>query len=212
MKMTLLAAAAVFALMTPAFAADTAPATPAPAAPVTYHFDPAHTSVTWEVDHLGFSKVSGKYPNITGTLVLDEANPANSTVTAEIDTASVVTGVADFDAHLQSNDFFKSQRFPKATFKSTKVEVTGENTAKVEGLLLLMTIEKPLVLDVTFNKKGINPMTKKEHVGFSATGVINRADYGLSYARGAVPDEVKVNVQVEAAIADEAGTEAPAQE
>lgn len=212
MKMTLLAAAAVFALMTPAFAADKAADAPAPAAPVTYNFDPAHTSVTWEIDHMGFSKVSGKFPNVTGSMVLDSANPANSTVTAEIDTGSVVTGVEKFDEHLKGNDFFKSQRFPKAMFQSTKVEVTGDNTAKVEGLLTIMTIRKPVTLDVTFNKKGINPMSKKEHVGFSATGVLNRADWGIVYARGAVPDDVKLNVQVEAAVAEEPAADAPAAE
>ncbi len=209
MKTTLLAAAAVIALMTPAFAADKAgTAAPAPVAPVTYTFDPAHTSATWEVDHLGFSKVSGKFPNINGSVTLDTQTPANSTVTAEIDTGSIVTGTAGFDEHLKGNDFFKVQRFPKATYKSTKVEKTGENTAKVEGLLTIMGIEKPLTLDVTLNKTGQNPFSKKEQVGFSATGVINRADYGLVYARPAVPDQVTLNIQAEAAVADAAATPA----
>ncbi len=204
MKTTLLAAAAVIALMTPAYAADKAQTTPAPAAPVTYQFDPAHTSATWEVDHLGFSKVSGKFPNITGSVTLDSQTPANSKVTAEIDTTAIVTGTAQFDDHLKSKDFFKTDRFPKAMYQSTKVEVTGENTAKVEGLLTIMGIQKPLTLDVTLNKKGQNPFSKKEQVGFSATGVINRNDYGLTYARPNVPDEVTLNIQAEAAVADAA--------
>ena len=205
MKTTLLAAAAVIALMTPAYAADKAnTAAPAPVAPVTYQFDPAHTSATWEVDHLGFSKVSGKFPNITGSVTLDSQTPANSSVTAEIDTLALVTGTTGFDDHLKSNDFFKTKQFNKATFKSTKVEVTGENTAKVEGMLNIIGIEKPLTLDVTLNKKGVNPFSKKEQVGFSATGVVNRNDYGLTYGRPNVPDEVTLNIQAEAAIADAA--------
>ena len=175
-----------FPLSTPSQAADT------------YKFDPTHTSVIWEAGHMGFSVPHGIFSQIEGTLVLDEAAPANSTVNVTVNTANIVTGLSKFDDHLKSKDFFNVSEHPTATFVSKKVEVTGDKTAKVTGDLTLVGVTKPVTLDVTLNKKGENPMSKKQAVGFSATGTIKRSDFGINYGIPNVADDVKIQIEAEA--------------
>lgn len=189
MKKTLLAAVAAAALCAaPAFAAET------------FYFDPTHTSVTWHAGHFGFSTPSGKFASVNGSVTLDEQAPQNSNVEVTIDTAVLVTGVEKFDAHLKSADFFNVEKFPAATFKSTKVNVTGKDTAKVEGDLTLLGVTKPVTLDVKLNKVGENPFSQKKQVGFTASTVIKRSEFGISYALPNVPDDVKIDIEAEAAL------------
>lgn len=165
----------------------------------TYKLDPAHTTVIWNANHIGFSNPHGLFSMIEGTLVLDEAAPEKSSVDATISTANLFTGNPKFDEHLKTKDFFDAVAFPKATFKSTKVEKTGDKTAKVTGDLTLLGKTKPVVLDVTYNKSGIFPMNQKPTVGFSATTIIKRSEWGMDYgvAMG-VSDDVKLTIEAEA--------------
>jgi polyisoprenoid-binding protein YceI len=189
--------------MTKAFLGVLAAATifsaPAFAAAETYTFDPTHTSVIWTAGHMGKSHPHGIFSNIEGTLVLDEAAPEKSKIDVKIPTGKIATGIEKFDEHLKSKDFFDIAEFPDAKFVSTKVEKTGDKTAKVTGDLTLLNFTKPVTLDVTFNGKGPNPMTQKEVVGFSATGVIKRSEFGIEYAIPHVPDEVNIQIEAEAA-------------
>lgn len=192
MKLSLFRVLASFAVLflpfSPALAADT------------YTFDPAHTTVIWKAEHLGFSHPHGLFSNVEGTLTLDEATPANSKVDVTIKTDNIATGIAKFDDHLKSKDFFNVKEFPAATFKSTKVEKTGDNTAKVTGDLTLLGVTKPVTLDVTLNKKGEHPMSKKPTVGFTATGTIKRSEFGLSYGVPNVGDDVPIMIEAEASL------------
>lgn len=184
-----LAALAVLALpVAPALAADT------------YTIDPTHTTVVWSANHLGFSQPHGLFPMVEGTITVDEAAIANSKVDVTIKPGLVVTGNEKFDAHLKNADFFNVEKFPSATFKSTKVEKTGDKTAKVTGDLTLLGVTKPVTLDVTLNKKGEHPMNKKQTVGFSATGTIKRSDFGINYALPNVSDEVPLIIEAEASL------------
>lgn len=178
----------------------------APAHADTFSIDPHHTNVTWKVGHLGFSHVSGKFPLGEGTIVLDEATPANSSVKVTFKIADLSTGDAKFDTHLKSADMFNAEKFTTAVFESTKVEPTGDKNAKVTGNLTLLGVTKPITLDVTLNNLGEHPMLKKKAVGFSATGTIKRSEFGLSYALPHVPDDVMLDIQAEAAVADGAAT------
>lgn len=163
----------------------------------TYVFDPAHTSVTWHANHFGFSNPSGKFAGISGSVTLDEEKPENSSVEATIDMNNMVTGTQKFDEHLKSPDFFSVVKFPSATFKSDKVEVTGEHTAKVTGTLTLLGVAKPVTLDVTLNKVGPNPFTDKKMVGFSATTTIKRSDWDIKYGIPDVSDDVQLAIEAE---------------
>lgn len=176
--------------------------TPALAAPQTFTLDPSHTNVYWHASHFGFADSSGRFADVTGTVVLDEAKPETSKVNVVIKTGSVVTGIPKFDDHLKSKDFFNSEAFPDATFNSTKVEVTGEKTAKVTGDFTLLGITKPVTLDVTLNKVGEHPYLKKQAAGFSAETTLKRSEFGIEYGLPGVPDEVKITIQSETHLAD----------
>ena len=167
-----------------------------------YQFDPKHTATTWQANHIGYSNPTGKFMGADGTLVFDEAAPEKSTVDVTINTAGVISGLDDFNAHLKSKDFLNVEAFPTARFVSKKVEKTGKDTLKVSGDLTLVGITKPLVLDVKINKIDIQPMTKKKTVGFSATSVIKRSEFGINYALPMVGDDVKIAIEAEAALVE----------
>jgi polyisoprenoid-binding protein YceI len=188
LKSVLSASAFAFALLSvsaPVFAAET------------YKLEPTHTSVTFQYTHFGFSHPTGKFMNAVGTVTLDEATPANSSVEVSFAIDGVNTGVPALDAHLKGADFFDAAKFPTATFKSTKVEPTSATTAKVTGDLTIHGITKPVTLDVTLNQKGPN-MMKKLTAGFTAKGTINRSDFGISTYVPAVSDQIDLYIEAEA--------------
>tara|TARA_B100001179_G_scaffold195790_1_gene154172 strand:- start:104 stop:691 length:588 start_codon:yes stop_codon:yes gene_type:complete len=188
-----LAAAPAALLLTPASAF---------AAPETYVFDASHTAVEFQIDHFGFSSPTGKWMSVDGTLTLDEEDPAASSVSLTIDVAEVVTGVPDLDAHLKKEDFFYVDEYPTATFESESVELTGEDTAEVTGMLTLRGVTKPVTLDVKLNKIGENMMGKKT-AGFSATTTLLRSDFNMdTYAPG-LSDEVTLMIETEANLQSE---------
>ena len=190
----LLAAAA---LSTALAAAATLPLT-AQAAPVAYKLDPAHTAVVFIVDHLAFSKAVGRFNTVAGELSFDKDAAEKSALSVTIDTASVDTNHAKRDEHLKSPDFFNVKEFPKLTFKSTKIEKTGDKTGKLHGDLTLLGVTKPVVLDVTFNKDGVSAASKLDTVGFSARGTIKRSEFGMKYGVPNIGDEIQIIIESEA--------------
>lgn len=168
------------------------------AAAETYMMDTTHTTVIWKAGHMGFSFPHGLFSNIEGTLVLDEADPTQSRVDVKIPLDKIATGIPKFDEHLKSKDLLNVEKSATATFKSTKVEKTGDKTAKVTGDLTLNGVTKPVTLDVTLNKIGEHPMKKAKAVGFSATAQIKRSEFGINYAIPNVPDEVDLTIEAEA--------------
>ena len=163
----------------------------------TYTLDPNHTYVLWHISHFGFSNPSGKW-FATGTLVINQAKPQNSKINATINTANLVTGIKELDDHLKGKLFFDVTQFPTATFVSDKVDVTNNKTAKVHGLLTLHGVTKPVVLDVTLNKAGVNPINNKETVGFTAKTNIKRSDFGINTLLPGLGDNVDINIEAEA--------------
>lgn len=176
----------------------------------TYKLDPTHTAVTWHISHFGFSNPSGKFMNADGTVVFDEKNPAASSVNVTIPIADGLSGVPKLDEHLKTADFFDVAKYPTATFKSTKVEVTGDKTANVTGDLTLHGVTKPVVLNVRFNQAGEN-MMKLKTVGFSAATQIKRSDFGMKTYIPNLGDEVRLDIEAEAnLVTDAAPAAAPA--
>ncbi len=165
----------------------------------TYKLDPNHTAITWHVNHFGFSTPSGKFMNVDGQVVLDEVNPALSSVNVTINVADINSGVAKLDEHLKTPDFFDVVKFPTATFTSKKVELTGKNTAKVEGDLTLHGVTKPVILDVKLNQIGEN-MMKLKTAGFTASTTIKRSEFGISTYVPNLGDDVKIDIESEANI------------
>ena len=101
------------------------------------------------------------------------------------------------DAHLKSPDFFDAAKFPTASFKSTKIEVTGPSSGKITGDLTLHGVTKPVTLNASFNGGGINPMSKAYVLGFNATGTVKRSEFGISTYVPAVGDEVTLTISAE---------------
>lgn len=168
----------------------------------TYKFDQTHTNIVWHASHFGFSNPSGRFGITEGTLVLDEAAPEKSTVDVTIDVAGLVTGIPKFDDHLKSEDFLNTEKFPTATFKSTAVEVTGENTAKVTGDLTLHGVTKPVTLDMKLNKLDASPMTQVKTAGFSGSIILKRSEFGITTYVPNISDEITIGIEAEANLAE----------
>lgn len=170
---------------------------PINAAPETFNLDNKHTYVLWSIDHLGFSTQYGKW-YASGTLILDQDNPSQSKVDVKINMDDLNTGVPELDKHLKSKLFFDTEHFPIATFISSKVTPTGKDTAMVDGTLTLHGVSKPVVLQVTLNKSGMNPISNKMSAGFTATTSIKRSDFGINAFLPALSDTVNIKIGAEA--------------
>ncbi|KZK81854.1 Protein YceI [Pseudovibrio sp. W64] len=175
-------------------------ATAAVAEPVAYDVDMSHANLAFNYNHLGYSTTDGRFATWSPTLIIDEANPANSKVDVEIDVNSLNTFWEARDTHLKSADLFDVAKFPSATFKSTKVEQVGEKKLEVTGDLTIRGITKPTVLEVVVNQLGEHPMAKKQAVGLDATTTIKRSDFGMAMAVPYVSDEVNINISFEATV------------
>lgn len=175
-----------------------------PAAAVdSYTIDPYHTYVHFEVDHLGMSKMRGRFDKTSGKFTLDAAKKTGS-VEITVQTASISTGDNDKgsrpssrDEHLRAADFFNAAEFPTVTFKSTRVVWKGDAPATIEGNLTLVGVTRPVTLTVEHWRCGANPMSKKEMCGANASGTIKRSDFGMKYALPAVGDEQKLWIEIE---------------
>jgi polyisoprenoid-binding protein YceI len=172
-------------------------------ATTTWQIDPAHSVIGFEAKHLMISKVRGRFGAVTGTLVLDEDDVTKSTVTAEIDVASVDTREAQRDAHLKSGDFFEVEKFPKMTFRSTRVEKDGSGEVKLAGNLTIRDVTREVVLTVEDEGREKDPWGG-DRAGFSATGKIDRRDFGLTWNQALetggvlVSNEIKLVLDVQA--------------
>ncbi|MEJ2898795.1 YceI family protein [Acinetobacter sp. NS-4] len=170
------------------------------AKPVAYQIDPTHTATVFTWNHFGFSTPSANFSDIQGTINVDNAKPANSSVNVTIPLSSLNTNVKALDEHLKTADFFDAAKYPNITFKSTKVQALGKNKYKITGNLTVKDVTKPVVLDVVLNKQGVHPMTKAESIGFNATTSFNRSAFGVGAYVPNVGDKITVNITTEASV------------
>ena len=169
-----------------------------------YKLDKSHASLVWKVSHLGLSNYTARFTSFDADLMLNPTNLESSKVNVTIDPTSIKTDYPepekkDFDAQLINDaGWFNAKQFPQITFKSTKVEKTGDDTGKVTGDLTFMGVTKPVTLDVKFNAAlGNHPFANKPAVGFSATGTIKRSDFGMTKYIPQIGDEVSLLIEVE---------------
>ena len=171
-----------------------------------YSFDKAHTQILFFVNHLGFSNSQGEFLDYDGHITFDEAAPEIGNVEVSIKTASIDMDDEKWDTHMKSADFFNVEQFSDMTFKSTGIEVTGEQTANITGDLTILGVTKPVTLAATHNKSGKHAFSGKYVSGFSASAMIKRSDFGMEYGLPLVGDEVTIRLEVEA-VRDEEGGE-----
>lgn len=174
-----------------------------------YTLDLGHTRLLFKVSHLGFSTYIAPFTDLTASLKFDPANPAAMQVQATIQAASVETHypdpAVDFNAVITGAEFLDAPQFPEITFTSTAVTLTGDNTADVTGDLTLHGVTKPITLAVIYNGGwGSMPMDPAgARIGFSATGELNRSDFGIGFGIPApgttmgVSDRVEIELEAE---------------
>jgi polyisoprenoid-binding protein YceI len=172
-------------------------------APAVWQIDAAHSSAQFSVRHLMISNVKGEFTKVTGTIVYDPANPADSKVDVTIDADSINTRDAQRDTHLKSPDFFGTAKFPTITFRSTEIR-RSEDGGKIRGDLTIHGVTREVVLDV----EGPTAETKDPwgftRIAASATTKINRKDFGLTWNSALetggvlVGDDVKITIDLEA--------------
>ena len=170
------------------------------AKPVAYQIDPTHTATVFSWSHFGFSTPSANFSDIQGTINVDNAKPANSSVNVTIPLSSLNTNVKALDEHLKTADFFDAAKYPNITFKSTKVQALGKNKYKITGNLTVKDVTKPVILDAVLNKQGVHPMTKAESIGFNATTSFDRSAFGVGAYVPNVGDKITVNITTEASV------------
>ena len=174
-----------------------------------FQIDNSHSQVQFSVRHMMISKARGVFDKWSGSVNLNPEDPSKTTVDITIDTASINSKDAQRDGHLRSPDFFDAEKYPNITFKSTKVEVTGKETAKLYGDLTIRDVTKPVVLDVDFQGNAKSPWGTTNY-GFSATTKINREDWGLNWNAALetggwlVGKEVQIYIELELVQAAEA--------
>lgn len=168
----------------------------------TYTIDSAHSGAHFTVRHMMITNVRGAFRNIKGTVVYDAQNPANSSVEAEIEAATIDTRESQRDAHLRSADFLDVEKFPAITFRSTDVAAAGEGEWKVTGDLTIHGVTRPVVLSVDGPApEGKDPWGNVRS-GASATTRIKRSDFGLTWNAALetggflVGDELKIELEL----------------
>ncbi|MDH3638840.1 MAG: YceI family protein [Gammaproteobacteria bacterium] len=176
----------------------------AAAAPEKFTFDKNHTEIIFTYSHVGNSTAYGQFDEYDGDIVIDLEEPKNSRVSVTIKTASVNTGVEEFNKHLRSADFFETDKYPVMTFVSTSVTPAGKTTWRVDGDLTIKGNTKPAILIANLNFKGAHPLGKflkkykTVHVaGFSATAQLFRSEFGLGMFAPLTSDLVNIIIETE---------------
>lgn len=168
-----------------------------------YRSDPNHSSVHFRIKHMALAWYTGRFATMSAELDFDANNPEKMVVRADVDLASVRMFYAgadkDWDKELaESEQFLDAARNPMARFVSTSIKLTGEDAADVTGDLDFRGATHPFTFKAAFNGAMLDHPSGAKMVGFSATGVMRRSDYGLVFGIGPrMPDDVQVIVEAE---------------
>jgi len=168
---------------------------PAQAPAGTYTADAKHTQVMFSIMHLGLTDYNARFDRISGTLAFDNKEPERSSISISIDTTSLDTPSTTLNDNLKN--VFRVQQYPVAIFKSTSITRSGPDRGRINGLLTIRDVTKPVMLDVTFNGGGKVPMSGGYSLGFHASGIIHRSDFGLDHMiwSGFVSDDVQLTIE-----------------
>jgi polyisoprenoid-binding protein YceI len=164
--------------------------------------DPAHSRIGFSVRHAMVTTVRGAFTEYRSRLFFDGHDPARSQAEIVLSTASVDTGVEQRDAHLVGRDFLDARTYPSMKFRSTAVEVDGNDVYRMTGDLTIKDATRPVVLELTYIGQVTDPFGY-DRVGFDGTTTINRSEWGLTYnaklAEGGAMVSEKVRLQFDIA-------------
>ena len=168
-----------------------------------WEIDQAHSLIEFSAKHMMVTTVKGRFTKFSGKIDIDEADPAASVVDVTIDANSAATGDEKRDGHLRSPDFFDAAQYPMLSYKSTRVERTSEDSARVYGDLTIKGVTRPATLEVTREGETKN-MRGERLMGFSVRTAISRKEWGLNWNVALetggvlVSDAIKISIEVEA--------------
>ena len=180
----------------------TAQRAPAAGAKTAWKLDPTHTVVEFSAKHLMITTVKGRIADIEGIIYSDEKDFKNSSVEATLKAASLDTRTDQRDQHLRSADFLDVEKFPEIRFRSTRIQ-GDKQSFKLTGDLTIRDVTKPITLDVEFGGETKDPWGG-QRVGFSASGKIDRREFGLTWNQAleagglVVGNDIKVSIEAEA--------------
>lgn len=176
----------------------------------TYLLDPLHTRIEFDVDHLGFARAGGRFARFDGRLEIDAAALAASRVVVEVAVASLQMGDDGWNRRMLGRTFFAAVRFPQMRFRSTRIELDRSGkTGTLHGELELLGQRRPLALAFTVNRHAVDPYTLRDTWGFSATGTLDRRDFGMDKLVPEVGATVQLRIEVQAYRKPPRRTQAP---
>jgi len=169
-----------------------------PALADTYVIDTkgAHASINFAIKHLGYSVLTGRFDAFSGEFTYDPAKPEASTVNVSIDTGSLNSNHAERDKHLRSPDFLNVEKFPKATFVSTKIVLDDKDEFDIVGDLTLNGVTKSITIEVEKVGEGKDPWGGYR-AGFSGETTITLKDFNVKMDLGPASQTVKLELEVE---------------
>lgn len=179
--------------LTTLLAASTA--LPTLAADYTIDKEGAHAGISFRIKHLGYSWLSGRFDDFSGSFTFDENAPENSTVSVEINTASINSNHGQRDNHLRSGDFLDTGFFETASFNSTAMEISGE-TAMITGDLTLHGVTKSITINAEYVGAGDDPWGGYR-AGFTGTTTLTLADFDMNFNLGPASTEVHLILDIE---------------
>jgi polyisoprenoid-binding protein YceI len=162
-----------------------------------YEIDPVHTQVTFFIDHLGFSRSSGRAYGAEGHFVFEPGDWSLACVVVNLPAARIGFGDDAWDRRMRRSDFFDSDSHPHISFHSTAVEAIDSQRALLHGQLTLRGTSAPVTLEITHNKAGQNIAAGRYAAGFSASASVKRSDFGMTALLPRVGDEVNMVIEVE---------------
>jgi polyisoprenoid-binding protein YceI len=168
-----------------------------------YEIDPAHTQAVFSVDRFGFTTIFGSFMDAGGTITIDTGNLDNSSVSAFVETGSVLVGHPVRDEHVAGAFWLNAEAHPRLEFSSTRVDPTGDTTAEVTGNLTLWGETREVTFNVELNRQGVDPATQRQAVGFTVTGTIDRTEWGHETAAAIVGTEVGIRIETLAHLVEE---------
>ncbi|MFT7562356.1 MAG: polyisoprenoid-binding protein YceI [Flavobacteriales bacterium] len=163
-----------------------------------YTIDAAHSGVTFAADHMGYTQVQGRFNEFSGSFTVDVKGKVNLQV--DIVAASIDTNLSKRDDHLRSPDFFNVKQFPEIRFSSSVVleaELSENKIQTIEGELSLLGVTRPITLTLTKGKEAQDPWGY-HRIGYRATSVVKRSDFGMEFMLGGLGDEITVVITIEA--------------
>jgi len=162
-----------------------------------YQLDPTHSNIIFAVNHLGFSMHHGRFNRLEGSLDLNVDAPQQSHLFIKIDTSSIDTNNIELDNLLKGERMFHTAGFPYASFESSTIQLSGENMARIDGMLTIKGVRKPVSIEATFVGSGTNPESGLKTVGFSGSAEFQRSDFALNAWLPFVGDTVTLTLQAE---------------